>query len=79
MNYYDITVVNMSIRKAKSIAVSLNDFHDCSDGDGREAVVKAALENGSLKADEVQYICEVENLTYQDYQELVEYNRNLFE
>lgn len=73
--YYDITVVDMSIRKAKSVPVVLPHYYNCDFGFEREAVVERAVENGNIQPEDVQHICEVENMNWDDYQELLKFNR----
>lgn len=74
--YYDITVVNMTERHGKSVPVTLDTNYDCQYGENRVQVVNKAVAIGSLKAEDVQYICEVENMLYKDYLELLEFNAN---
>ena len=75
--YYDITVVDREVRKAKSVPVALPHYYDCKFGFEREAVVQRAVENNDIQPADMEHICEVENMTWNDYQELLEYNRNL--
>jgi hypothetical protein len=77
MNYYDITVVNKETRKAKSVPVCLDMSYDCNEGEDRSAVVREALDRHFITGEDEKHICEVENLSPKDYQELLEYNASL--
>jgi hypothetical protein len=75
MNYYEITVVNLQTRNAKSVPVCLDMTFDCNEGEDRTEVVRHALDRQFITEEDEQNICEVENMTEALYLELIEYNK----
>lgn len=77
MHYYEITVVNKTNREVKSVPVSHDFYLDCQEGENREAIVQIARSKNWISQEDLKHICEVENLSSEDYKDLLEYNREL--
>jgi len=77
--YYNITIVNRSDRNAgRTVPVMLDLELDCDDGNNREAVVDLALIKNLITKEDVQHICEVENMSYDEFVDLLEYNKQQY-
>lgn len=74
--YYDITIVNREDRdKTRSVPVLLDVEYDTDDGANRELIVEMALFKNLITKEELQHICEVESMTYDEFVDLLQHNK----
>ena len=76
--YYNITIVNKENRNSRTIPVMLDVDFDCNEGAMRELIVEMALFKNLIEKEDVQHICEVESMTYDEFVDLLEYNQQQY-
>ena len=76
--YYNITIVNKDNRDSRTVPVLLDVEYDCDEGANRELIVEMAVFKNFITKEDLEHICEVESMTYDEFVDLVEYNKEQY-